>query len=127
MKNRIISFLMTLTMVLTFIPFSAFAEESNNYTFEYDGYSINYSIINSWGNNQNINVTIENTGEKIIRNWALQYNTCGTITGIWNAEIYDSYIVKNSYYNSDIDIGSWVTYGYTLTDVNEMPTKFLLY
>ncbi len=126
MKNRIISILLTITMVLTFIPFSVFAEELNNYTFEYDGYSVTYVISNSWANNQNINVTIINTGNETIRNWALQYEPCGTISGIWNGEVYDNNIVKNSYYNSDIDVGASISFGYTLTNANGVPNEFLL-
>lgn len=113
-------------MVLTIIPFSAFANDVNNVVFDYDGYRVSYNVSDSWANNQNVSVTITNTGDKSIRNWALQYDLCGTAANIWNGEIYSDNIIKNANYNSDIAAGESVNFGYTITNSTGIPDKFSL-
>lgn len=112
--------------VIFFIPFTAFANESTNRTFEYANFTVNYNIVNSWDNNQNIEIKITNTGSEVIRNWAVQYDPCGTITGLWGGELLGTNAVKNAYYNSDIDVGAYATFGYTLTNVSGTPNEFVL-
>lgn len=60
--------------------------ESKTYT--HDGYTVEYTVKNEWTGNQNIEVTITNTGEDILSGWAMGYNAFGEIGGLWNAKIY---------------------------------------
>ena len=108
---------------LTSMPISVSAE---TLSFNYDSYKVDYNITSSWGNNQNINIILTNTGSEPILNWALRYDPCGTITGIWNGETYGENIVKNAYYNADIAAGASVTLGYNLTGVTGSPSGFAL-
>jgi hypothetical protein len=89
--------------------------------------TVNYVVTNSWGNNQTVEITITNTGNEPIRNWALQYDFNGTITNIWNGRLHSENIVKSEMYNSDIAPGASVTFGYTLTNATgEVPENFTL-
>ena len=127
MKIKYFSIILIIAMICNFfIPFTAFANESTNRTFEYANFTVNYNIVNSWDNNQNIEIKITNTGSEVIRNWAVQYDPCGTITGLWGGELLGTNAVKNAYYNSDIDVGAYATFGYTLTNVSGTPNEFVL-
>lgn len=95
------------------------AEDNTLRTYFGDGYEVNYSIKGSWDGNQNIEVTLTNTGSESLLNWALKYDAHGEIGGLWNGTVYDSdstkYIVKNAGYNYEILPEQEVTFGYTLT------------
>lgn len=84
-----------------------------------NGYEVSYNIKNSWEGNQNIEVTLTNTGSESLLNWALKYDAHSKIGGLWNGSVYDSdstkYIVKNAGYNYEILPEQTVTFGYTLT------------
>ena len=116
---RIIAVLLCLTMLLgTFmpVPVTASPNNSNQIVFEHDGYIISYDVTNSWGNNQNISVTIQNTGNVSIENWMLAFDDFGgDITSIWSAELATSQgnkYIRNMGWNSDILPGSSVSFGY---------------
>jgi len=90
-------------------------------------HTVNYVVTNSWGNNQTVEITITNTSNELIRNWALQYDFNGTITNIWNGRLHSENIVRSEMYNSDIAPGASVTFGYTLTNATgEVPDNFIL-
>jgi len=59
MKIKYFSIILIIAMICNFfIPFTAFANESTNRTFEYANFTVNYNIVNSWDNNQNIEIKI---------------------------------------------------------------------
>jgi hypothetical protein len=125
-RNRVISLLLGVVVFLSSVvaaPMAMFAEDT---VFDYDGYMVNYAITNSWSDNQNVQITVTNTGSEPIYNWSLQYDPCGTILGLWNGEVYANNIVKNAYYNSDIAVGASVSFGYTLLNVTGIPDGFSL-
>ena len=109
--------------IATTAPLNASAQISN---FEFDNFSITYTITNNWADNQNIQITLTNTGTKPIRNWALQYNFHGTIAGIWDAQVYGEDIITGAMHNSDIAVGASVSFGYTLTNATGIPDSFAL-
>ncbi len=113
-----LSFAFVLNTFATAIPVSAeTAGESQVYAYE--GYTVEYKIVNEWTGNQNIQVTITNTSDELISNWAVGYNASGEINGLWNAQIYGQqgteYILSCASYNSEIVPGDSVNFGYTLT------------
>lgn len=113
-----LSFAFALNTFATAIPVSAeTAGESQVYAYE--GYTVEYKIVNEWTGNQNIQVTITNTSDELISNWAVGYNASGEINGLWNAQIYGQqgteYILSCASYNSEIVPGGSVNFGYTLT------------
>lgn len=127
MKRKYFSLLLAIAMLCNFImPFTAFANESTSKEFEYLNFTVNYIINNSWENNQNVEIKITNTGSETIQNWAMKFDPCGTITGLWGAELSNDCVIKNAYYNADIAVGSSINFGYTLTGVSGIPSDFSL-
>ncbi len=114
--------------VFTAVPVYA---ETSSATYTYDGYRVDYTVINEWFGNQNVNVTLTNTSSESILNWALGYDATGEISGIWNGYVYsksdEDYIIKNAGYNYEIEPYQSVNFGYTLSgDELEAPEKFEL-
>lgn len=103
----------------------AAAEKSKKISTE--NYTVDYKIAEDWGSGQNIQVTITNTGDEPIRNWALKCdNFHGTVTNVWNGMLHGENIIRNAMYNSDIAPRTSVTLGYTLTNADgEIPVMNL--
>ena len=119
------------TLCITSIPLSAInvaADDAKVYT--YDDYTVEYSITNSWGNTDAVNVKITNTGNDPIENWMLYFEPNGDITNIWNAQEATSSggytYYKNAGYNSRISTGSYVTFSYFVDDCVGVPEDFLM-
>lgn len=93
--------------------FPVTAEENTLRIYSGDGYEVSYSVKGSWDGNQNIEVSLTNTGSESLLNWALKYDAHGEIGGLWNGTVYDSdstkYIVKNAGYNYEIQPEQTVT------------------
>ena len=110
---------------------SAAAEGESSKKYTHNGYSITYNVVNEWTGNQNINVTITNTGEEEICGWAVKYETEGTINGLWNGKLYyendDTRVVASQSYNSAVKPNNSITFGYTLSGENfEFPEEMIL-
>ena len=132
MKKRIISFAASLSLIGSVIaPINALADEETTASFTGDGYTVTYEVKSGWGHNQNVEVTLTNTSNEPLLNWALIYDAQGEINGIWNGVIFDSnessYVIKNSGYNYEILPENSVTFGYTLTgDELDIPESITL-
>lgn len=129
--KRLVSAVLAASMAASvFIAVPVYADtESTTYT--YDGYKVDYTVTNEWFGNQNVNVTLTNTSNESILNWALGYDATGEISGIWNGYVYsksdENYIIKNSGYNYEIEPYQSVNFGYTLSgDELEAPENFQL-
>lgn len=114
--------------VFTAVPVYA---ETSSATYTYDGYKVDYTVTNEWFGNQNVNVTLTNTSNESILNWALGYDANGEISGIWNGYVYsksdEDYIIKNAGYNYEIEPYQSVNFGYTLSGNKlEVPENFEL-
>ena len=119
MKKRIISGLLSAVMALNIIsilPGDAFALTAESRIYEKDGYTVTYRIGSEWDNNRSVEVSIKNTGEESILNWALKYDVGGEVYNLWNSKVYDSSeeytIIKNNGYNYEIEPGQSANYGY---------------
>ncbi len=119
MNKKLISSLLTVAMainIFAIMPLNAFAIGSKSEVYEKDGYTVTYRIGSEWDNNRSVEVTIENTGDEAILNWALKYDTGGEVYNLWNSKIYDSTeeytIIKNNGYNYEIEPGRSANYGY---------------
>ena len=120
--NRIVAtFIATLMFMTVFMSIPAIAEIGAS-VFDYNDYVVEYAIVNEWGNSQNIEIKITNTGIDPIYNWALKYDAGGEIDGLWNGTIFDNdgtnYIIKNAGYNYEIMPSESVSFGYTLNGDN---------
>lgn len=110
------SAMLMLNITATSVPVSA---ESGSKVYTHDGYTVEYTIKNEWTGNQNIEVTITNTGDDVLSGWAMGYNAFGEIGGLWNAKIYGhqgtEYILSSAGYNDELAPGQSTNFGYTLT------------
>lgn len=115
-----LSVMLMLNMTATALPVSAAAGESKTYT--HDGYTVEYTVMGEWAGNQNIQVTITNTSDEVLSNWAVGYNARGEINGLWNAQVYGhqgtEYILSGASYNCEIEPGQSTNFGYILTGDN---------
>ena len=129
--KRLISGLVAAATATTMLPqMPAFAETGAT-TYSYDGYDVEYSVLNEWDNGQSVEVKVTNTGDDSILNWAFKYDAEGEIGGLWNATVYnnqgENYIIKNGGWNYEIAPGQTVNFGYTLLgDDPTAPEKFEL-
>ncbi|MBD5145232.1 MAG: S8 family serine peptidase [Ruminococcus sp.] len=117
------SWILVLIMLLDVLfPITVSAENLTEMIYRYENYTIKYDVVNCWENNQNITITILNTGSESISGWALKYDAGGKISGLWNGIVYDNneteYIIKNAGYNFEITPNSFITFGYTLSGEN---------
>ena len=119
MNKRLISGLLSAVMainVITILPANAFALGTESKVYEKDGYTVTYQVGSEWDGNRSVEVSIKNTGEESILNWALKYDVGGEVYNLWNSKVYDSSeeytIIKNNGYNYEIEPGQSANYGY---------------
>lgn len=129
--KRLISGLAAAATAATMLPQMPAFAETGAATYSYDGYDVEYSILNEWDNGQAVEVKVTNTGDDSILNWAFKYDAEGEISGLWNASVYNNqdknYIIKNGGWNYEIAPGQTVNFGYTLFgDDLAVPEKFEL-
>ena len=127
--KRIISGILAAAMSLTILPSIPAKAETGSKIYTYDGYQVEYTVQNEWTNNQSVQVTVTNTDDESILNWALKYDAKGEINGLWNGSVYKqqntNYILKNAGYNYEIKPNQSVNFGYTLTgEALTAPDKF---
>lgn len=88
MKKRAITIITLMMFVLTNIvgvmP-KIYAYEVEPVFYEYNGYTIGYSVLESWDDTQKVSVSIQNTGEEAIENWMIYFDPNGEIYDIWDA------------------------------------------
>lgn len=129
-KRLISGFVAAATVIIMLPQMPAFAETGAT-TYSYDGYDVEYSVLNEWDNGQSVEVKVTNTGDDSILNWAFEYDAEGEISNLWNASVYNNqgedYIIKNGGWNYEIAPGQTVNFGYTLFgDDLAVPEKFEL-
>jgi len=129
--KRSVSAVLAASMAMSVFSTVPVYAETGTTTYNYDGYKVDYTVTNEWFGNQSVNITLTNTGDESILNWALGYDANGEINGIWNGYIYSQtdkdYIIKNSGYNYEIEPYQSVNFGYTLSGYElEVPEKFEL-
>ena len=130
--KRLISILLATIMLLGIFTTTPLTASAESITYYYDNHKVVYTIVNSWGDSQIVDVTITNTGTETIENWILTYDdNCGTIVNIWNAKLSqtDSGVkyMRNIGHNANILPGQSVSFGYQLDNVTgEHPSSFVM-
>lgn len=131
--KRTVSGLLALAMtasIFSAVPASADVEVGSSKTYYGDGYNVKYDVTSVWGDHSNVNVTLTNTGDEAIRNWALKYDTDGDIENIWNGVVFDSdegySIIKNAGYNYEIAPDGSISFGYTVVGADDLPESIVL-
>lgn len=127
-KSIIASILVIAVFISLISSISVNAAETNQKTYTYAGYTIEYSVSSSWGDSQTVGVKITNTSSNSINNWAIKFGTKNKINNIWNTVIHknenNEYIIKNATNNSEIKPNQSVNFGCTITGDKTMPDKF---
>lgn len=121
------------------VPCSVNAQEDAQRVYTHEGYDIIYAVSGRWSGNQNINVTISNTGEEDICGWAVSFVPGGEIYNIWNARVTAcedgenttestaEYLIGSESYNGRIPAGGSISFGYQLAaDSEEFPADITL-
>ena len=85
--KRFIALFIVAVLLVGSVPCSVNAQEATQRVYTHEGYEIIYSVAGRWDNNQNINVTVSNTGEQDICGWAVSLVPGGEIYNIWNARV----------------------------------------
>lgn len=129
--KRIISSFLTAAMLLQSCVFAVSAEKNTiSEDFVYDGYSVNYTVTNSYGNTDVVDITLTNTSEESIENWMLYFNPNGDVqyvNGAAEITLDDGTIYyKNGGYNADIDSNASVSFSYAVNDCENTPDFFML-
>lgn len=97
-----------------------------------NGYNVEFKITSAWEDAFNVEVTIRNTSETEIENWAISFAMPYEIINIWNGEVTYSeeeiYIIKNATYNQDIQAKGSVSFGFTAEYEEEImpPNSYML-
>ena len=109
----------TANMLVSSVSASSYSGTGESRLYTYNGYTVEYKVVNEWTGNQIIEVTVTNTGDELLADWSVGYNASGKINSIWNAQIYaeqgTEYILRNVGYNSEIAPGQSVSFGYILS------------
>jgi len=93
-------------------------------------YNVKYDVTSVWDDYSNVNVTLTNTGDEAICNWALKYDTDGDIENIWNGVVFGSdeeySIIKNAGYNYEVAPNGSISFGYTAVGADDLPESIVL-
>ena len=128
---------MILVLILFLQPLAecrVYAAENENFesVSENEGYRVIMETVSEWDNHANLQIMVENTGDKTIDNWHIVFHFESEIENIWNANVIASqngrYAVKNNIWNQNIPVGGSVTFWLTCIfkeDRNE-PDGFML-
>ncbi|MDR2590949.1 MAG: S8 family serine peptidase [Oscillospiraceae bacterium] len=129
--KKIISILLTITMLVGIIAAMPTVSANTVATFVHDGYTIEYNIDGNWGHGQNIRMTITNTGTETIENWMLAFDDFyGEIENPWNAGIEQTdcgvEYLRNRNHNANISPNETVSFGYMLENPTGIPSVIVM-
>ena len=75
------------------------------------------AITGRWDTHYNAIITVTNTGDTVIDNWHLAFDTEDVIESLWNGVVCGhegtAYTIGNTEWNQDIAPGETITFGYT--------------
>ena len=130
---RAASLFLSIIFILLCFPHTVgvYAEttEIKYYSVQDYSYEVSLTVLSTWQDHANIDLTISNNGETPIENWYLTFNSPYQIENIWNASVVEAdadgtCTIKNAGYNQDIPSNSQVTVGMTLSSVDSEITEF---
>lgn len=134
--KKLLALLMVLIICVSTVGLNVNAEEKSTWegtitesVYETENYKVTFSLVGQWEGGYNANVKIENTGDSIIHNWYICYDSYNVISDIWNAQVHsyesNQYIIKNADWNRDIAVGESVEFGYAVYEkFLGFPTKY---
>lgn len=124
--KRWVAFVLLISIVLSGLPNRFAMAAMKEMVFQGEGYQVEFRITSQWDTGANGEITITNTGEAVLENWAISFPFPYTIEQIWNGQVAehqeDWYMIKNVGWNKDIPIGGCVRFGFALhTDQEILP------
>lgn len=127
--KKVISLFLLLAVALVVLPvIDAKAEQNTSKHYNCDGFAVDYNVVSAWNEGYNVQITVTNTGDADIENWALLFDYPKDIYDVWNASISDSkgkyIIMSNNVYNHIISVGNSVTFGFTVSGDIYYPDNF---
>ena len=133
MKKRAISFItlmmFVITNIISTVPVVS-ADEQESILYEYDDYTVEYSILETWEDTKKVSVSINNTGEEVIENWMIYFEPNGEIYDIWDAEkaitTQPIAYIRNSKYNANIQPNENSKFSYLIKNNENAPESFSL-
>lgn len=92
--------------------------------------SVNYALVNSWGNGGQIKATITNTSAAK-SSWELCWSYSGndTIDNLWDGTFTQTgknVCVKNAGYNGNLPVNGTASFGFIVSNIGTSPTAFTL-
>lgn len=105
--------------------------DTGTYFYEYEPFTVEYVVQNSWKENCNVCIKITNTSETTIENWKLVWESEDVLSNVYNADITcenNMYTAKNIGYNQDIAAGETLEFGFDVCygDSLDIPTGFAM-
>jgi len=95
--------------------------------------TVDYKVINDWGNGATVELTAKNTGTTPIVNWTVSLTFTGNqqITNAWNCEYTQSgssVTFKGPSWNANIPVNNSVSFGFNISysGTNSNPTNIVL-
>lgn len=101
------------------------------YVYDYDNYTVEYVVKNSWSENCNVCLKITNTSDVAIENWKLVWESEDILSNAYNAEMDckdNVYTLKNLGYNQDIPAGETIEVGFDVYygETLDVPKGFVI-
>lgn len=131
--KRSLSGILALTMTFASMQIdnvSADAQAGSYKTYVGNGYTVRYEVTSVWNDRSNISVTLTNTGDEAIRNWALLFDPDGDIENIWNGVVGENddklTVIRNNEYNYEVLPNDSISFGYTVVGADELPETMVL-
>ena len=126
--SKVVSVLVTGIIAMSGLPCKVLADVINAPTYYsvQSGleYEITTNMTSSWINHTSVDFVVSNTGDEIIHNWYITFNTPYTIDNIWNGALYETdgngtYTITSNGWNQDIHPGETVTVGATFSSTED--------
>ena len=130
-KQKTISWILLLAILIGLLPMQVLAED-NNSKLIVDGCTFEFSKTSDWGSGFNGQIKITNKSQKAIENWAISFEFEYDISSFWNAELIErdenTYIIKNCGWNADIKPGCTIDIGFSGNpgNVTKIPENYIL-
>ena len=108
---------------------TVFADEAvSQQIYEYDGYTVEYEVLQDWGTSKRISVTLTNTGSETIKNWMLYFDPHGEaygFSGAYPMQTADGITYyENGGYNASIAPNASVSFTYVVDGAQTAPEGF---
>lgn len=118
--KQILSVILVMVIIFTSLPIQVNAAAKGKLATMYKGlgFDVTFNVTSNWNGEFNANVTIANTSDQVIDNWALEFTMPYEIVNIWNGVVKSKengkYVIKNAGYNQDIGVRQSISFGFTV-------------